>query len=194
LILAAFMATAGVVAWWVLRVPASKGSPGAEANAAAVAQEPAPAPFQTTAPSQAATAGSAIATVDQLSAPWSSKKFDFVNPTTQEIVPAMVIHLPGGPSSRSSAYWAFSLNAPYQTCELEFVTSLSQIASKYDYRASHPMVVSSCDGTLYDPLQLGNVPSGAWVRGQVVQGGGIRPPIAIDVRVQGRSVIVDRIE
>jgi hypothetical protein len=135
-----------------------------------------------------------VTTVDQMSAPWASKTFTFVNPKTQETVPAMVIHLPGAAASRSEAYWAFSLNTPYQTCELAFVTSISQLASKYGFRASHPMVVSACDGTVYDPLQVGSVPGGAFVRGQIVQGAAVRPPIAIDIRVEGRSVIADSIE
>jgi hypothetical protein len=56
------------------------------------------------------------------------------------------------------------------------------------------MVASSCDGTVYDPLQMGTTPDGAWARGEVIKGMGIRPPISIEVRVQGRSIVADRIE
>jgi hypothetical protein len=190
-ILLAAIAIVGVVAWRLLPVRGGKTAPDSATDADSTAQ---PAPFVTVAPvTQAAPGPLVVAAVDELSAPWSSKAFTFVNPKTQDAVPAMVIHLPGA-ASRPNAYWAFSLNAPYQTCGLEFVTSISQLASKYSYRASHPMVVSPCDGTIYDPLQVGSVPGGAFVRGQVVQGSGIRPPIAIDVRVEGGSLIADSIE
>jgi len=187
------IAIAGVTAWRFLPVRGAGANPDSGADADSAAQL-APVTTQSTAQVAQASAGPVpVATVDQLAAPWASKAFTFVNPKTQESVPAMVIHLPGV-ASRSSSYWAFSLNAPYQTCALEFVTSISQLASKYSFRASHPMVVSTCDGTVYDPLQVGSVPGGAFVRGQIVQGNGIRPPIAIDIRVEGRSVIADSIE
>jgi hypothetical protein len=55
-------------------------------------------------------------------------------------------------------------------------------------------VAATCDGTLYDPLKLGTAPSGAWVRGEIVQGAGIRPPLAVEIRVEGRNVIADKME
>ena len=106
----------------------------------------------------------------------------------------MVIRLPGTAASSSAAYWAFSLNAPYQLCQLEYVTDVDQLAARFGYHASHPMVAAACSGTVYDPLQLGTIPTGAWVRGEIVQGAGIRPPISIDVQVHGRDLIADRIE
>ena len=187
------IAIVGVAIWRFLPVRGANTGPNSGADTDLTAQLAPPVSVQTIAPAQAPAGPVAVATVDQLSAPWASKTFTFVNPKTQETVPAMVIHLPGA-ASRSDAYWAFSLNTPYQTCELEFVTSISQLASKYGFRASHPMVVSGCDGTVYDPLQVGSVPGGAFVRGLVVQGSSIRPPIAIDIRVEGRSVIADGIE
>ena len=188
------VAIVGVIAWRFLPVRGTKSGPHSGPDADAAAQLAPPVAVQTNAPAQAPAGPVTVATVEQLAAPWASKTFTFVNPKTQEVVPAMVIHLPGAASSRSSAYWAFSLNTPYQTCQLDFVTSISQLASKYGFRAEHPMVVSSCDGTVYDPLQVGSVPGGAFVRGQIVQGAGVRPPIAIDIRVEGHSVIADGIE
>ena len=135
----------------------------------------------------------AAATIADLATPWSAKEFEFFNPRTHARVPAMIIRLPGSPS-RASAYWAFSLEAPYDTCRLSYVTDFRALASRYHYRAAHPMVVASCDGTVYDPLQFGTTPAGAWVPGEVVQGGGSRPPLAIDVRVQGQSIFADRME
>ncbi len=126
--------------------------------------------------------------------PWAAKEFTFVNPTKHIDVPAIVIRLPGTSPDRSDAYWAFSLDAPYKTCKLEYVTDLGELASRYHYRAVHPMVAAACDGTIYDPLKMGTTPAGAWVRGEVVQGMGIRPPLSIEVRVQGRSILASRIE
>ena len=133
------------------------------------------------------------ASVADLAQPWSAKEFDFFNPLTHAPVPAMIVRLPGSPS-RGNAYWAFSLEAPYETCHLIYVTDLRELATHYHYRAGHPMVVSSCDGTIYDPLQLGTTPAGAWVHGEVAQGAGSRPPLAIEVHVQGQSIFADRME
>ena len=45
------------------------------------------------------------------------------------------------------------------------------------------------------PFCMGMVtPSGAWARGEMTQGPGIRPPTAIRVQVSGSSVVADRIE
>jgi hypothetical protein len=161
-----------------------------------------------TTPSPAATAASSqaslpplhprgpemIATVQELAKPWSSKKFTFYRADTGEGVPAMIIRLPGVPGSRSDAYWAFSLNAPYELCQLDYITNLAELAARFDYHPVHPMVASSCSGSVYDPLRIGTAPDGAWVRGEVMTGSGIRPPMAIEVSVRGRSIIVDKIE
>jgi hypothetical protein len=134
------------------------------------------------------------ATLNELAKPWSSKEFTFVDPVTGSTVPAIVIHLPGGAASSSSSYWAFSLEAPLQTCQLVYVTDLSELTSRFNFHAAHPMVASSCDSTLYDPLQMGTISSGAWVRGAIVQGAGIRPPTSIEVEVHGGNLVADRIE
>jgi hypothetical protein len=128
------------------------------------------------------------ATVEELSGAWTSKKFTFVKPLTQESIDAMVIRLPSG------ALWAFSLQVPYSRCELEFVTDPATISAQYGYRATHPMVVSPCDSTIYDPLKVGPLGANTWARGEIVQGSSLRPPISIDVKVQGHSIIADSIE
>jgi hypothetical protein len=127
-------------------------------------------------------------TVDELSKPWAAKQFNFVKPITHENIDAMVIRLPGGD------IWAFSLEAPYGTCKLEYVTDLAALASAYHFRAVHPMVVNPCDSTVFDPLKVGTLDGNTWARGQIVQGGSLRPPIAIDVKVSGRSIIAEGIE
>jgi hypothetical protein len=133
-------------------------------------------------------ATSAAATVEELSKPWASKKFTFVNPVTNASVDAIVIKLPSG------AMWAFSLQEPYGQCQLEFVTDLARLASQFGFRASHPMVVSSCSNTIYDPLKVGALGGNVWARGEIVQGTGMRPPIQIETRVSAHSVIADNIE
>jgi hypothetical protein len=130
-----------------------------------------------------------VATAEELAKPWSAKRFIFAKPDTQARVPAMVIRLPG-----NSGYWAFALPMPYGGCELEYVTDLKHLIDRYGFRARHPMVVAPCEGTVYDPLGMGAIPSGAWVRGEVVQGSGIRPPTSIRIQVRGGSIIADQIE
>jgi hypothetical protein len=56
------------------------------------------------------------------------------------------------------------------------------------------MVVSPCDGTVYDPLKVGPLGGDTWARGEIVQGSSLRPPISIDVKVRGRSIVADSIE
>ena len=134
----------------------------------------------------------AVATLYELAEPWSSKAFHFVDPNTHKSVSAMIIHLPSPPAEPS--FWAFSLTTPFSRCPLQYVTDLSALSQRFVYSADHPMVVSDCDGILYDPLKMDTLPDGSWVRGEIVRGGGIRPPIAIQVEVQGRDIIADRTE
>jgi hypothetical protein len=185
---AAAVAVAIVIAivWWIKSAPRKAAdSAGAEA---AMADSPVPQPPPLPAVSPAHAGPEVAATVGELSKPWSAKKFIFVKPLTHENVDAMVIRLPGG------ALWAFALQEPYGRCELEFVTDTGQLAAKYGYRASHPMVVNPCISTVYDPLKVGPLGNSTWARGEVVQGSGLRPPLSIDVVVSGRSIIADRME
>jgi hypothetical protein len=131
-----------------------------------------------------------IATVDELERPWSSKKFNFVDPQSHDSVAAMVVHLPGSGQS----FWAFSLNPPFSRCQLQFVADLTALSQRFAFPATHPMVVSDCEGTIYDPLKMATLPDGSWVRGDIVRGSGIRPPIAIQVQVRGREVVAARME
>jgi hypothetical protein len=133
-----------------------------------------------------------IGTLYELAQPWSSKTFLFIDPKTQQGVPAMAIHLPGPPAEPS--FWAFALSNPLSRCQLQYVTDLSALSLRFAYPAAHPMVVSDCDGIVYDPLKMATLPNGSWVRGEMVRGVGIRPPIAIQVEVRGRDVIAKRME
>jgi hypothetical protein len=174
-----------LILWW-MKSASHRASESASLDRATDASASPPAAF---APEAPATEGPVLAaTVEELAKPWAAKKFTFVRPFTHENLDAMVIRLPGG------GLWAFALREAYGRCDLEFVTDLDQLSKQYGYRASHPMVASPCTSTIYDPLKVGPLGGNVWARGEIVQGGSLRPPISIDVQEQGRSVIADRIE
>lgn len=128
-----------------------------------------------------------IATTAEMSKTWSSKRFLFRAPETADDVPAIVVKLPG------NVLWAISMRAPFGTCDLEYVTNMQKLASQYQLVADHPMVADSCSHTVYDLTRYGSGPNGV-VRGAIVKGEGIRPPIAIEVRERGKEIVATRIE
>ncbi len=128
-----------------------------------------------------------VATTAQLAKAWSARSFYFRDTVTQKPVAAMVVRLPGG------ALWGFSLREPYGGCELEFVTDLRKLRRDYGFTANHPMVADPCNKTVFDLMHYGNGPGGL-VRGEIAQGSGWRPPIAIEMRSQNDQVIAVRME
>jgi len=128
-----------------------------------------------------------VATVEEMAKPWSVVKFQF-HRSTGETLTGMVIRLPSPPG-----YWGLLSVAPYGRCQLELYSDLKQIRQQYGYAAIHPMVVDSCTQVVYDPLALGSA-SGAWVRGKVAAGPGIRPPLEVEIKVEQGFVIADRSE
>jgi hypothetical protein len=128
-----------------------------------------------------------IGTARELAKPWSSKPFLFYNATTQETVPALAVRLPGG------SLWGISMREPYGTCALDYVTNLGTLLSQYNFRATHPMVVNPCSGSVYDLAQY-TAASNGLVRGQVVRGTAIRAPFAIEVVERGKSIVAIRME
>ena len=180
----AILATLAVL--WRVKSASSRG-----ASASAEMPEAAVAPPATAiqAPTSPVSDGPTIvAPAEELAKPWSSKTFVFVKPFSRENVDAIAIRLPG------KGLWGFALQEPFGRCTLEFVTDLHKLANQYGYRASHPMVVNPCNNTIYDPLQAGPLGNGVWVRGEIVKGGGLRPPMSIDVVEKGKSIIADRME
>ena len=169
------------VAWWV-RVSSAK--PAEQPTSVAVRDvEPAlikPAKSLRVGPGE-------IATDRELDQTWSSQRFLFQNPATSEVFPALAVRLPGG------ALWGISLRETFGRCELEYVTNLDTLRSKYRLRATHPMVADPCTGTVYDLSQYANGPNGL-VRGQVVRGTADRPPLAIEVEQRGNSIVAVRME
>jgi hypothetical protein len=128
-----------------------------------------------------------IATTDELKQTWSAKRFLFPDSVTGKSDPAMVVRLPHG------EYWGFSLQAPFGKCELEYMTDLETLRRDYQFNTDHPMLVNPCDGTIYDLMRYGASTAGL-VRGDIVQGTGIRPPMAIEIRERGKQVFAVRIE
>ena len=174
------------IIWWMKSRPRTTVDPSPSDAALSETPVPEPPPPSSTSPAEEGT--NVAATTEELSKPWDVKKFTFAKPFTGERVPAMVVRLPGG------ELWAFSLQEPYGKCELDFETDLSRLSTEYGYRAGHPMVVNPCNRTVYDPLKVGSLGGNVWVRGEIVHGGGLRPPISIDVQVSGHSIVADRIE
>jgi len=128
-----------------------------------------------------------IGTTQELKQAWSAKRFLFPDSVTGQTDQAMVVRLPHG------QYWGFSLQAPFGTCELEYVSNLQILRRDYQFNADHPMVVNPCDHTIYDLLLYGSSSAGL-VRGDIVQGTGIRPPVAIEIRARGTEVVAVRME
>lgn len=172
-----------VIAWWThgssTSEPYSSSSP-AVAVASTHAEPPKPVEKLPMGPGP-------IANIDELSKPWSSRRFTFHNSATAEIVPAIVVHLPGGTN------WAISLREPYGNCTLEYLEDSDKIQSGYGYRAEHPMVGDPCNHSLFDLAKYRPAPSGL-VRGQIVQGVAVRPPMAIEIRTKGKEIVAVRME
>jgi hypothetical protein len=156
---------------------------------------PSPAPDPNAALPHATAQDPDIASVAEMAQPWTSKQFFIRNGLTGENIPALLIRLPGGSASQEKGYWAFSMNAPYGNCQLEYVKDLGKLKTDYDFKApKHPMVGNPCSRTVYDPLKLTNLPGNVWVRGAIVQGSDLRPPLGIELKVQGKSIQAVRME
>jgi len=156
---------------------------------------PPPAPDPNSLLPHADEAHPSIASVTDLAKPWSSADFFVRNWLTGENIPATIVRLPSGSASAISGYWAFSRKAPYGNCQLEYITDLPKLRGEYGYRtASHPLVGNPCSRTLYDPLHTVNLPGNVWIRGAIVQGSDIRPPLGIEIKIQGKQILAIRSE
>jgi hypothetical protein len=131
--------------------------------------------------------------LQELAEPWSSKTFQFRS-LTGSPVSALIIRLPAKVSDQTQSYWAFSLTEAYGSCPLEYITDLNRLSSEYGFQAKHPMVANPCKRALYDPLQMASMPTGAWARGAIVHGSALRPPMAIDIRIEGGQIIPVQME
>jgi len=157
---------------------------------------PPPPPDPNAALPHATEANPGIANIADLAKPWSSADFFVRNKLTGENIPATIIRLPGGSPTSPSGYWAFSRRAPYGDCQLEYIPDLNKLRTEYDYKnANHPLVGNPCSRTLYDPLKTANLPpDNIWIRGAIVQGSDIRPPLGVEIKIQGKQILAIRSE
>jgi len=157
---------------------------------------PSPAPDPSTLVPHASDNAPSIATIKEMAKPWSAKDFFVRNGLTGENVPAILVRLPTGSSTRATGYWAFSVNAPYGNCRLEYITDLARLRTDYGFAdAKHPMVGNPCNHTVFDPAKTTTLPgTGAIVRGAIVQGSDLRPPMGVEIRVRGKDIEAIRAE
>ena len=106
---------------------------------------------------------------------------------TADNIPAVVVKLPNG------IYWGLSLREPFGNCQMEYVTDLDRLDSFYHYHADHPMIADPCSHAVFDLLRYGPGPNGM-VRGEIVGGAGVRPPVAIEMTVKGKDVVAVKVE
>jgi hypothetical protein len=136
-----------------------------------------------------------IATVAEMSKPWSSKSFVFVNHLTGENVPAVLIRLPQGSPNSAEGYWAYEVNVPFGNCRLEYITDLTHLTNDYGFQgARHPMVGNPCSRSVFDPTKMSEIPGNFWVRGSQVQGSDVRPPLGIELKIQNKNIQALRME
>jgi hypothetical protein len=181
-----------VLVRWAMRPKTPEAAP---AEPTPQIEVPAPAADPNAALPHATESAPGIASVQEMAQPWASKEFFYRNRLSGENVPAVLVRLPTGSPNQSRSYWAFSVNAPFGNCRLEYVADLEKLRSDYAFRgARHPMVGNPCSRTVFDPLKLMNLPGGIWVRGAIVQGSDLRPPLGIEVEIRDRQILATRME
>lgn len=166
-----------------------------EADAVVPVLQPSPAVADLPAPpTTRAPITSEIGTVDQLEAPWSAKKFTYTRPHSTQQFPAIAIRLPGTNGRTAASYWVILLKSPFGNCPLEYISDPKTVASRFGFQTNHPMIADTCSNTLYDPTRMSTLPDGSWARGEIVQGSGYRPPLQIEIRIDGDKLISVRSE
>ena len=156
---------------------------------------PAPAPDPNSLLPHATDANPGIADTTEMAKPWSRKNFFVKNGLTGENIPAILIRLPAGSQSQVRGYWAFCVKSPYGNCQLEYITDMAKLQNDYGFRgAKHPMVGNPCSRTVFDPLKLTKLPTDAWVQGAIVQGSDLRPPLGVELKIDGKKVLAIRAE
>jgi hypothetical protein len=135
-----------------------------------------------------------VATTSEMDVPWVAKEFIFRDHMTGERIPSLLVRLPG-PGGQASSYWGLTLTSPYSKCRLEYVSDMDKLHGDYEYRAAkHPMVGDPCSHTVFDPAKMALLPGNIWVRGAIVQGSDVRPPLGIEIKIQGKDILAVRRE
>ena len=177
---------------WALRPKHADPPP---ANHQPQIEVPSPAPDPSTLLPHATEFNPGIADTAEMAKPWSSKEFYFRNALTGDNIPALIVRLPAGSASQANGYWAFAQKSPFGNCQLEYLTDLAKLKSEYGFKnANHPMVGNPCSRTVFDPLRMTNLPGNVWVRGAIVQGSDLRPPLGIEIKIQGKDILAVRAE
>jgi hypothetical protein len=177
---------------WALR---PKHADAPLANQQPQIEVPSPAPDPTTLQPHATESNPGIADTTEMAKPWSSKEFYIRNRLSGENVPAVLVRLPAGSPSQASGYWAFARNSPFGNCQLEYITDLGRLKSEYGFNgAKHPMVGNPCSRTVFDPLKMATLPGNFLVRGAIAQGSDLRPPLAVELKIQGKDILAVRTE
>jgi hypothetical protein len=184
----ALLVLGSIGAWLMTRTTRHETEP-----AAVPVLQPSPAVDELPAPPRVATSNE-IGTVEQFANPWSSKKFTYTRPLNGQQIPAIAIRLPGTNGHTAGSYWVILLKSPFGNCPLEYISDTKEISSRFGFSASHPMIADACSNTLYDPTRMGTLPNGSWARGEIVQGTGYRPPLQIEIRLDGDKLISVRSE
>ena len=86
------------------------------------------------------------------------------------------------------------MQTPFGHCQLEYITDLQKLSYDYGFRAKHPMVGDPCSHAVFDPLQMADLPGGAWARGAIVKGYGFRPPLGIEIRIKSDQLVAAKME
>jgi hypothetical protein len=56
------------------------------------------------------------------------------------------------------------------------------------------MVGKPCSRSVFDPLKMANIAGDFWVRGSIAQGSDVRPPLGIELKIQGKKILAVRME
>lgn len=156
---------------------------------------PSPAPDPQAALPRATESNPGIATTAEMTKPWTSKEFIYRNRLTGENVPALLVRLPGGSPAQAAGYWAFALKAPYGNCNMEYIEDMAKLNNEYGFHGpKHPMVGNPCNHTVFDPTKMATIPGNILVRGAIVQGSDLRPPLGIEIKVDGKDIQAIRME
>jgi hypothetical protein len=191
---------AGLLAVLVLFVIGSRFFHSKHAEAVATPppaqiEVPTPAPDLTTGVPRATAASPEVATITEMAKPWTSKEFFFVDHFTNQSTPALLIRLSSGSASQPEGYWALSMIAPYGSCHLEYMPEVAKLKEQYEFNAAkHAMVGDPCSRTVFDPLKMTEIPGNIWVRGTIAQGSDLRPPLGIELKIQGKDILAVRME
>jgi hypothetical protein len=154
-----------------------------------------PAPDPAAALPHASEAQPTITTITEMAQPWSHQEFFLEDRLTGENLPSLLVRLPTGSASQPASYWAFVMRTAYGSCHLEYITDLDKLRTEYGFHgAKHPMIGDPCSRTIFDPEKMTMLPGNIWVRGAIVQGSDVRPPLGIQVQIKGQNILAVRHE